>query len=152
MNSVVGLWTKRKLLFELGIILALSIVVFAISSSYDLLEKLARLSEAHEEWDVDELMMVSVFLVLAMSIFSARRWREAKKSERLLQQNLRDLQQALSEIKQLRGIIPICSGCKKIRTDAGSWQQIESYVREHTEAEFSHGICPDCMKRLYPDL
>lgn len=152
MNKVAGVWKKRKLLFELTIILALSIVVYAISSIYDLLEKLAKLSEAHEGWELDELMMVSIFLVLAMSIFSVRRWQEVRKSEKELKQNIGDLQKALAEIKQLRGIIPICSGCKKIRNDAGSWQQIESYVREHSEAEFSHGICPDCMKRLYPDL
>jgi hypothetical protein len=63
-----------------------------------------------------------------------------------------ELQNALSEIKTLRGIVPICASCKKIRDDEGYWHQVESYVRDHSEAEFSHSICPDCAKNLYPDL
>jgi len=63
-----------------------------------------------------------------------------------------ELQRALAEIKTLRGIVPICARCKKIRDDAGFWQQVEVYVRNHSEAEFSHGICPECMKKLYPEL
>ena len=62
-----------------------------------------------------------------------------------------DLQSALDEIKTLRGIIPICSHCKKIRDDDDSWQRIEKYIGEHSEAEFSHGICPECLKKYYPE-
>jgi hypothetical protein len=61
------------------------------------------------------------------------------------------LQNAMDEIKTLKGILPICASCKKIRDDKGYWNQIESYLRDHTEAEFSHGICPECAKKLYPD-
>lgn len=62
------------------------------------------------------------------------------------------LQDALNKIKTLRGIIPICASCKKIRDDKGYWNQLESYIREHSEAHFSHGICPECAEKLYPDL
>ncbi|MFC1975030.1 response regulator [Chloroflexota bacterium] len=62
------------------------------------------------------------------------------------------LQQALDNIKTLEGFIPICSNCKQVRDDEGFWQQVEVYVRDHSKAEFTHGICPDCMKRLYPEL
>jgi DNA-binding response OmpR family regulator len=62
-----------------------------------------------------------------------------------------ELSQALDQVKTLRGIVPICANCKKIRDDTGYWNQVEVYVRDHTEAEFSHGICPDCMKKLYPE-
>ncbi len=55
-------------------------------------------------------------------------------------------------MKTLRGFLPICSSCKKIRSDQGYWQQIESYLSEHSEAEFSHGLCPDCAQTLYPEL
>ena len=65
---------------------------------------------------------------------------------------IKKLQDALDKIKVLRGIIPICASCKKIRDDKGFWNQIESYIREHSEAEFSHGICPDCAKKLYPEF
>jgi HAMP domain-containing protein len=74
------------------------------------------------------------------------RQRTAEERERLIG----ELQQALGEVKVLRGILPICSSCKKVRSDQGSWQQIESYIREHSDAEFSHGICPECARRLYP--
>jgi hypothetical protein len=59
---------------------------------------------------------------------------------------------ALKEVKTLRGIIPICSNCKNIRTGKQSWEKIEEYVRTHSEADFSHGLCPECVRKLYPDL
>jgi PAS domain S-box-containing protein len=62
------------------------------------------------------------------------------------------LEKALEEIKRLKGILPICASCKKIRDDKGYWQQIEAYIRDHSEAEFSHSLCPDCIKKLYPDF
>jgi len=62
------------------------------------------------------------------------------------------LRAAIEEVRTLRGIIPICSSCKKIRDDKGIWNQIEAYISVHSEAEFSHGICPDCVKKLYPDI
>ena len=61
-------------------------------------------------------------------------------------------QKYLEEIKTLRGILPICSHCKKIRNDEGVWNRLESYITEHSEAEFTHSVCPNCIKELYPDL
>ena len=61
-----------------------------------------------------------------------------------------DLQKALKEIKTLQKILPICSSCKKIRDDTGAWKQLEAYISEHTETEFSHGLCNDCAQKLYP--
>ena len=63
-----------------------------------------------------------------------------------------DLQEALGRVKQLSGLLPICANCKKIRDDRGYWQQVEVYVRDHSEADFSHGICPGCAKELYPEF
>lgn len=63
-----------------------------------------------------------------------------------------EMEAAMAKIKILSGIIPICSSCKKIRDDAGYWQQVEEYISKHSEAEFSHGICNDCIKKLYPDF
>jgi PAS domain S-box-containing protein len=77
---------------------------------------------------------------------------ERKLAENALEEEHRRLQQALDEVKTLRGIVPICANCKKIRDDKGFWNQVEKYVSDHTEAKFSHGICPDCAKELYPDL
>jgi phosphoserine phosphatase RsbU/P len=61
------------------------------------------------------------------------------------------LQQALDEVRTLRGILPICANCKKVRDDQGYWNQVEEYVRRITGAQFSHGICPDCALKLYPE-
>ncbi len=55
-------------------------------------------------------------------------------------------------MKTLSGLLPICASCKKIRNDKGYWQAIEGYIGEHSEAEFTHGICPVCVKKLYPDI
>jgi YesN/AraC family two-component response regulator len=62
---------------------------------------------------------------------------------------IRELQEALSKIKTLRGLIPICASCKKIRNDQGYWTQVEAYITEHSDAEFTHGICPECSTRMY---
>jgi len=62
------------------------------------------------------------------------------------------LEDALSNIKTLSGLLPICASCKRIRDDTGYWQQLESYIAQHSGAEFSHGICPECIRKLYPDL
>ena len=62
------------------------------------------------------------------------------------------VKKVFKDIKTLAGLLPICSSCKKIRDDKGYWNQIESYISEHSKAEFSHGICPECAKELYPDF
>lgn len=74
-----------------------------------------------------------------------------KKTQEEREALIRDLSHALEEISTLRGIIPICSSCKKIRDDKGYWNQLESYISQHSDAEFTHGICPECAKKLYPD-
>lgn len=73
--------------------------------------------------------------------------RHREEQERLIV----ELQDALTKVKQLKGFLPICAACKKIRDDQGYWQQIEAYIRDRAEVEFSHGICPDCVKLLYPE-
>ena len=76
---------------------------------------------------------------------------ERLEAERALQAEHDRLLDALSEVKALSGLLPICASCKKIRDDTGYWNQIETYIRDHSEADFSHGICPDCAKKLYPE-
>jgi len=71
--------------------------------------------------------------------------------EAVVAQRTADLQQALANVKKLSGFLPICASCKKIRDDTGYWNQIEEYIRDHSEVEFTHGVCPDCAKKLYPD-
>jgi PAS domain S-box-containing protein len=68
------------------------------------------------------------------------------------EQLIQRLQDALSKIKVLRGLIPICASCKSIRDDKGYWHKVEEYIRDHSDAQLSHGVCPTCAKKLYPEL
>gem|GEM_PF-978002 len=75
------------------------------------------------------------------------RTRAAAERERIIE----ELQQALNRVKQLSGLVPICAGCKKIRDDSGYWNEVELYISKHSDAQFSHGLCPDCMRKYYPE-
>lgn len=75
---------------------------------------------------------------------------ERKRTEEERNKLIDELKKALSEVKRLSGLLPICSSCKKIRDDEGYWRQIEQYIGERSEAEFTHGFCPDCAEKLYP--
>lgn len=73
------------------------------------------------------------------------KWAEIEREKIII-----ELQDALAKVKTLSGLIPICASCKKIRDDKGYWNQIEAYIEEYSDAEFSHGICPECVKKIYP--
>ncbi len=77
---------------------------------------------------------------------------QQRETEKEKEKLIDELKKALEEVKTLSGLLPICSGCKKIRDDKGYWNKIESYIMAHSEAEFTHSLCPECLKRLYPDL
>jgi Four helix bundle sensory module for signal transduction len=94
------------------------------------------------------LTLSGVFLCVIIAFISTSL---IVKAEKKLQDEKNKLKKALDEIKTLRGIIQICSHCKQIRDDKGLWKQIEEYIHAHSEAEFSHSICPECMKRNYPE-
>lgn len=141
---------KRKT--ELIVMFLLSIFVYFLSYRYDLLEKIVYFANKHENWELDEIITVLIFLMFAMLVFSIKRLRDITLSETTLKIKNSELEAAFNEIRQLRGIIPICASCKKIRDDAGFWQQVEVYISNHSEARFSHGLCPDCVKKLYPEL
>lgn len=96
------------------------------------------------------VMRAIVFSALSVLIASMEKHRRGA-MERLAESN-RTLQSALEEIKTLRGLLPICMYCKKIRTDEEQWVEIEDYVRKHSDAQFSHGICPICYQKHYPEL
>ncbi len=86
------------------------------------------------------------------SVTSFRDISRTKELEQEREQLLLAYEDALNNIKTLKGLMPICASCKRIRDDKGYWNQIESYIQEHSDAEFSHGICPECAKKIYPDF
>gem|GEM_PF-3447399 len=88
-----------------------------------------------------------VEFIIATGIDHTERRSLLEEREKLIQR----LQQAMAEIRQLSGLIPICANCKKIRDDDGFWHQVEEYISRHSLVEFSHGICPECIRQLYPD-
>lgn len=77
---------------------------------------------------------------------------EKRQLETEREKSIKKLEHALSQVKTLSGLLPICASCKNIRDDKGAWNPIETFIRERTDTEFSHGICPDCLNRLYPDF
>lgn len=97
----------------------------------------------------------SALKALARQVISLLELRRASswlvESNRKNLQLISELESALEEIKTLRGILPICANCKSIRDDGGYWEKIEVYFKQHSGVDFSHGICPNCLKELYPD-
>jgi methyl-accepting chemotaxis protein len=111
--------------------------------------QLAEKSQSKVENITTILVFGGVFLSAFIAFFTVR---HVLKVEKALLNERNELQKALSKIKTLSGLLPICASCKKIRDDKGYWNQIELYIRDHTEAEFSHSLCPICAEKLYGDL
>ncbi len=104
------------------------------------------IKQALPNWDVYGTDISSV------AIENAKKYQQIKNSEYRLRQEKEKVEEALAKVKKLSGLLPICSHCKKIRDDKGYWNQIENYIHEHSEAEFSHSICRECAKKHYPDF
>jgi len=101
-----------------------------------------------EMWKAAFNRLIALFTIWVTALLIVmRKMAEEKRSQAMLER-----QKALEDVKILRGFLPICASCKKIRNDKGYWEQLEAYITEHSEALFSHGICPECAKRLYPEL
>ena len=102
---------------------------------------------AGEMWKVIANRCLALFAIWITAILGLQR----NKLEEKREQAHREREKALEDVRILRGLLPICASCKRIRDDGGYWTQIEAYIRDHSEAEFSHGICPDCAQKLYPE-
>ena len=123
---------------DLVIILFVASLLFLLASTIHMFKRFAEWHQKHGIAPIDELIIVLAALAFAFAIFSWRRWRE--------------LQEAQANLKSLRGLLPICASCKKIRDDKGYWNQLEAYIQNNSDAKITHGICPDCMKKLYGDF
>ncbi|MDQ7822936.1 MAG: response regulator [Candidatus Eremiobacteraeota bacterium] len=97
----------------------------------------------YSQWDLEVMEKLSMLYALAV---------QRKKDDEERESLILRLQNALVNVKTLSGLLPICSSCKKIRDDKGYWQQIELYLQQHSEADFSHSLCPSCIEKLYADL
>ncbi len=130
------------------------------------------LDDVHNEFSrtAKQLIYISsliLVIIVILSMFIIQQGTREARKRRLAEQELQkhhdqledlvnertaELEKALSEVKLLSGFIPICASCKNIRDDKGYWNQVETYIQQHSEAQFSHGICPTCAKKLYPKL
>ncbi len=97
--------------------------------------------------------------VVQMAHSLAAKWELARRAalrmeelEVIVQERTQELRQSLEKVRTLHGLLPICASCKKIRDDKGYWNQVEVYLAQHTTAEFTHGLCPDCLQKLFPDI
>ncbi len=95
-------------------------------------------------------LALSLAEVCGLAIANARQQEELIEGKQALQLEKEKLEQALTEVRQLSGLLPICMHCKKIRDDKGYWNKIEMYIMKHSEAKFSHGICERCVEKYYP--
>lgn len=118
--------------------------------NYSLAEVTVELT-ARGKWDVPDTDISNPRKNLLYSQGVARDVTERKRMEVEREKLILELKEALLRVRTLSGLLPICSSCKKIRDDDGRWQPLEDYVREHSEAEFTHTICPECAKKTYPN-
>ena len=133
-----------KASIDLFIIVVISALSYFVFCEFDILELIVEFSKTYESYEVDEIISTVIVLAVCLIWFSYRRWGEASRSNE-------ELQCALSEIRTLEGVIPICMHCKEIRDEKGAWNQLEKYIGEHSEVQFSHGICDKCLAKHYPE-
>lgn len=140
------------------IILAVMVVGSLVAIAFEMaltkpVIELAKAAEAVGSGDLEQTVSVKSKDEIGQlgsafnSMIEMRKQAEAER-EKLIS----ELQESLAKVKALSGLLPICTSCKKIRDDKGYWNQVESYISEHSDAEFTHGMCPDCMKKFYPEL
>ena len=138
-------------MIEIMIIAVISLFSYYLFSRFDILEKIVAFSAKYESYEVDEIVSTIIVLVFCLAWFSIRRWHETARANDIISRKNIEIQSAYDEIKQLRGILPICSFCKKIRDDSGYWEQVDIYIQKHSDADVSHSICPKCLEKNYPE-
>jgi len=121
---------------------------FSLISSFLIIAAFFFKPPVEEMWKVVFNRGISLFIVWIIASLGLKR----RKIEQHRNTILLEREKALKEIKILRGLLPICASCKRIKDDKGEWTQIEGYIHKHSEADFTHGICPECAERLYPDV
>ncbi|MBU0947054.1 MAG: response regulator [Proteobacteria bacterium] len=126
--------------------------VIFISALDDITDKMKGFSAGGVDYISKPFQMEEVLARVETHLTLRHLRKELEEKNECLQKANAELQSALNEIKTLRGILPICSYCKKIRNDDDSWHTMEKYISEHSDVQFSHGICQGCAKKYFPDL
>lgn len=151
----VGSGSKPSYAHPLRLLLLVAVSMFVTEVMITFLFSRFPLMTPTQEGILDSSLLL-VLIVPLLYVFFYKPFlldiRERKKAEMEKEATIVELKKAIDEIKILKGLIPICAKCKKVRDDAGYWQHIETYIRERSDAQFTHGICPNCAKELYPGL
>lgn len=136
---------RRRASSDLLVLLFLAVVSFVVLHRTEAFERFAAWSRGNESWQADEILVALAVSALFLALFSWRRWQDlaAEVARREAAERARD---------RLEGLLPICAACKRIRDGGDSWVAVEDFVAARSAAEFTHGICPDCQRRLYPEL
>lgn len=143
---------KKNAVTDAVIILFISLCSFILFGYVDVLETLVHWSGKYENYEIDEIISTLIVTAVLLLIFSIRRVKELSALKYDLQQRNDELEGAIREIRQLEGLLPLCSFCKKIRLESGHWEQVDHYIINNTDAKISHGICPDCIREHYPEV
>jgi uncharacterized membrane protein SirB2 len=141
---------------DMTVILIVGVLVFALSATFDVFNRVIAWVYRHDTWQIDELFTVSLYLVLAFAIYAWRRHRElviqTRRREHAESERARlipELESALDDVSALKKLLPLCSYCRKVRDDRGYWSRVEEYVEIHFQARFDDGLCPECARKLY---
>lgn len=134
------------------ILICLSILGMAVRRSITLYRELTGMPAHPLDLPFEIIGLVTSLFMLAGIFFIATLFESIRRKDEERMLMIRDLQEAVANVRTLSGLLPICASCKKIRDDKGYWNRIEEYIRSRTEAEFSHSICPECRKKLYPEF
>ncbi len=136
---------------DLIIVAVISTVSFFLFGYLDVFEWVVEFSLRYEHYEIDEVISTIIVLVFCLVWFAFRRWQELIRKNAVITQKNAELKKALDEVQQLKGIIPLCSICKKIRDDSGYWEQVDTYLQKHSDADISHSLCPECLMKNYPE-
>jgi response regulator RpfG family c-di-GMP phosphodiesterase len=126
--------------------------IIFLSALDDVSDKIKGFQAGGIDYITKPFMTEEVLARVHVHLASRRMKAELAEQNTRLQQINEELSNALKEVKMLRDILPICTSCRKIRDENGKWETLETYVRTYTDTSFSHGVCPECAKTLYPDI
>jgi hypothetical protein len=141
---------------DLVVLMVASVAMIGISIWFDPIKDTISWAYRHENWRLDDILTAATVLLFASGVYSFLRWRElkseiarrakAQEHNRIL---VRGLEDAVTEVRTLRGLLQICESCKRIRDRSGSWVETEVYVQSERRVKVFHGLCPECARRLY---
>lgn len=134
------------------ILLSMSILTMGIRRLISLIDLIGNLPAKSSDLGYELVGCLGSALMLAGILLIRPMFESFTSAEAQNKKLIAELQSALSKVKTLSGLLPICASCKKVRDDQGYWNQIEGFIATHSDAMISHGICPECSRRLYPDL